>query len=451
MICRDDQGISSLLERMRGLGRLQDMEEILSASALSLGRAIRARRVSSAEVVDAYLQRIDQVNPAINAVVQRVDERARAEARAADDALGRGKTGGPFHGVPFTVKDIFDVAGVVSAAGLAERATHVPDSDAVVVARMRAAGTILLGKTNCPPGGAGVVTENPIYGATRNPYDLDRSPSGSSGGEAAAIAAGASPLGFGSDSGGSIRTPAHYCGIAALRPTVGRVPNTGAFELPGGLSDPRSQIGPMSRWAEDLGPALAIVAGVDWRDSGVIPMPAADPSSVELRRLRVACYADVGTAPPTPETWQAVWDAARTLTGAGAVVEETRPPNLDHAWDITLRYWRSAKLRGREIERLMRDWDAFRTTMLGFIERYDLILCPVADEPAVPLGVEGNGIYCLPYSLTGYPCVVVRAGTSPEGLSIGVQVVARPWREDVALAAARWIETALGGWSPPPL
>src|ERR687898_94017 len=140
------------------------MEEILSASALSLGRAIRTRRVSSAEVVDAYLQRIDQVNPAINAVAQRVDERARAEARAADDALARGETGGPFHGVPFTVKDIFDVAGVVSAVGLAERATYVPESDAAVVARMRGAGAILLGKTNCPPGGTGVVTDNPVYG-----------------------------------------------------------------------------------------------------------------------------------------------------------------------------------------------------------------------------------------------------------------------------------------------
>ena len=426
------------------------MEEILSASALSLGRAIRARRVSSAEVVAAYLQRIDQVNPAINAVVQRVDERARAEARAADAALARGRPGAiprrPVHGQGHLRRRRRRLR-----RGSGGTCAFVPEADAVVVARMRRAGAILLGKTNCPPGGGGVVTENPVYGATRNPYDLDRSPSGSSGGEAAAIAAGASPLGLGSDSGGSIRTPAHYCGIAALRPTVGRVPNTGAFELPGGLTDPRSQIGPMSRWAEDLGPVLAIIAGVDWRDSGVIPMPLADPTSVELRGLHVACYADDGTAPPTPETSQAVWDAARALTGAGAVVEETRPPNLDQAWDITLRYWRSAKLRGREIERLMLDWDGFRTTMLGFIERYDLILCPVADEPAVPLGVEGNGIYCLPYSLTGYPCAVVRAGTSPEGLPIGVQVVARPWREDIALAAAGRIETALGGWSPPPL
>jgi amidase len=207
----------------------------------------------------------------------------------------------------------------------------------------------------------------------------------------------------------------------------------------------------MSRWVEDLGPVLAIVAGVDWRDSGVIPMPLADPASVEPRGLRVACYADDGMAPPTPETSQAVQDAARALAGAGAIVEQTRPPALDQVWDITTRYWRSWELTGAEMERLMRDWDEFRTTMLVFVERYDLILCPVADTPAVPQGVEGNGSYCLPSSLAGYPGAVVRAGTSPEGLPIGVQLVARPWREDVALAAAKRIEMTLGGWRPPPL
>jgi amidase len=427
------------------------MEDILCASAMALGRAIRAKQISSAEVVAASLQRIDRVNPALNAVVQRTDERARAEARAADDALARGENRGPLHGVPFTVKDIFDVAGVVSAAGIEERAAFVPERDAVVVARLRGAGAILIGKTNCPPWGAGVFTDNPVYGATSNPYDLGRSPSGSSGGEAAILAAGGSPLGLGSDSGGSLRMPAHSCGVAALRPTVGRVPNTGALELPGGLSDPRSQVGPLSRWVEDLWPALAVIAGVDWRDSGVIPMPLADPAHLELRGQRVACYTEDGLAPPTPATSQAVRDAAQALADVGAVVEEVRPPNLDRAWDITTRYWRSWELTGTEVQDLMLDWDGFRTGMLGFVERYDLIVCPVADEPALPHGTEGSSGYCAPYSLTGYPCAVVRAGTSPEGLPIGVQVVAKPWREDVAVAAAGRIEVALGGWRPPPL
>lgn len=193
------------------------MEELTHASAIALGRAIRAREVSAAEVVAAYLQRIDRVNPALNAVVQRADDRARAEARAADAALARGESRGPLHGVPFTVKDIFDVAGIVSAAGVEERAAFVPERDAVVVARLRAAGAILIGKTNCPPWGAGVLTDNPVYGVTSNPYDPGRSPSGSSGGEAAILAAGGSPLGLGSDSGGASvcrRTPAAWprCG-----------------------------------------------------------------------------------------------------------------------------------------------------------------------------------------------------------------------------------------------
>ena len=207
----------------------------------------------------------------------------------------------------------------------------------------------------------------------------------------------------------------------------------------------------MSRRVEDLWPALAVIAGVDWQDSGVIPMPLADPTGVAMRGQRVACYTEDGLAPPTPETSQAVRDAAQALADAGAVVEEVRPPNLDRAWDITTRYWRSWELTGTEVQDLMLDWDGFRTGMLGFVERYDLIVCPVADEPALPHGTEGSSGYCAPYSLTGYPCAVVRAGTSPEGLPIGVQVVARPWREDVALAAAGRIEVALGGWRPPPL
>ncbi|MEE8567387.1 MAG: amidase, partial [Anaerolineales bacterium] len=251
------------------------------ASATALAQRIRAKDVSSEEIVNACLQRIEAVNPRLNAVVQLAADTARAEAREADAALAREKIKGPFHGVPFTVKDVFDTAGVISAAGIEERASYVPEQDAVVVARMRAAGAILLGKTNCPPWGAGGESDNPVYGRTNNPYDQTRTPGGSSGGEAAIIAAGGSPLGLGSDSGGSIRVPAHFCGIAGLRPTVGRIPNTGVFNHPGGLSDPRTQIGPMSRFVEDLGLTLSVISGVDWRDSGVIPMPLGDPQAVD--------------------------------------------------------------------------------------------------------------------------------------------------------------------------
>jgi len=413
----------------------QVMDQLLYASSTTLAQHIRAKDVSSEEIVNACLQRIEVVNPQLNAVVQLTADTARTQAREADAALARGKIKGPLHGVPFTVKDVFDTAGVISAVGIEERASYVPEQDAVVVARMRAAGAILLGKTNCPPWGAGGESDNPVYGRTNNPYDQTRTPGGSSGGEAAIIAAGGSPLGLGSDSGGSIRVPAHFCGVAGLRPTVGRVPNTGVFNHPGGLSDLRTQIGPMSRFVEDLGLALSVISGVDWRDSGVIPMPLGDPKAIDIEGLRVAFYIDDGIATPTPETADLVSTTASVLAGAG------------------LRYWRQSELNGEKIEQLMTEWDSLRCTLLSFMENYDVLLCPACYSPAVPHGTmqDIEFSYALPYSLTGWPCVVVRAGTSPEGLPIGVQVVARPWREDVVLAVAQQIETALGGWQRPPI
>ena len=217
-------------------------------------------------------------------------DRALDEARAADASLARRRALGPLHGVPFTAKDVFDTAGVETSVGIPERVGVVPTEDAMAVARMRRAGAILLGKTNVPPGGAGGVTDNTVHGRTNNPYSMERSPGGSSGGEATIQGAGGSPVGLGSDSGGSLRVPAHFCGVTALKPTTGRVPNTGAFQQPGGLSDTRTQIGPLSRYAEDLGLVLELVAGPDGRDSGVVPMPVGDPEAVELRGLRVAFY-----------------------------------------------------------------------------------------------------------------------------------------------------------------
>jgi amidase len=429
------------------------MEELIYTSAAELAAAIRTRQVSSEEVVEAYLQRIEAVNPRLNAVVQLVPDSARLQAREADAMLARDEISGPLHGVPFTVKDVFDAAGVVSAAGLEERAGFVPEQDAVVVARMKAAGAILLGKTNCPPGGGGGRTDNPVYGRTNNPYDLACTPAGSSGGEAAAIAAGESPLGLGSDSGGSIRVPAHFCGIAGLKPSSGRVPNTGTFNHPGGLSDYRTQIGPIARYVKDLALVFPIIAGVDGCDSGVIPMPLGDPEAVELNGLRVAFYTDDDEATPTRETITTVESAAHGLSAAGLIVEESRPACLSESRSITECYWRTGQLSGAEVEQMFLDWDRFRSAMLAFIANYDMILCPADYRPASRHGEEAElrFNYTLPFSLTGWPCVVVRAGASPEGLPIGVQLVARPWREDVALAAAEYIETALGGWQRPPV
>src|SRR6185312_3476401 len=217
------------------------MDTLTFRSARALAQAIRAREISAVEVVEAHLSRIAAVNPALNAVVQLTDQTARQQARAADTALVRGEPLGPLHGVPFTVKDVIETAGVVCAAGLPERASFIPARDATVVARLRAAGDILLGKTNVPDGGGGIECVNPVYGRTNNPYGLDRTPGGSSGGEAAIIAAGGSPLGLGSDSGGSIRLPAHNCGVVGIKPTTNRVPATGAGHS-ADLSDARTVV-----------------------------------------------------------------------------------------------------------------------------------------------------------------------------------------------------------------
>jgi amidase len=430
------------------------MDELIFSSATALAQAIRDRQVSSEEVVEAHLRRIEAVNPRLNAVVQLTADSARAQAREADAALARGEIRGPLHGVPFTIKDWLETEGIVCAGGFKERADFVPKQDATVVARMRAAGAVLLGKTNAllldpTSGGA---AGNPVYGCTNNPYDLSRTPGYSSGGEAAIIAAGGSPLGLGSDSGGSIRIPAHFCGIAGLRPTTGRVPSTGHFPRIYPLSDPRTQIGPMARVVEDLALALPIISGVDWRDPSVIDIPLGDPAAVRLPGLRTAFYTDDGIACPTPDTIKTVRAAARALSDAGLIVEETRPRRVEETYEITLKYWRRRQMTGAEVDDSLFEWDRFRRAMLSFMESHDVILCPVCERPAMPHGETGARAardisYTLTYSLTGWPCVAVRAGTSPEGLPIGVQVVARPWREDVALAVAQQIERALGGWA----
>lgn len=431
---------------------MQALEDVVRTAARELAAAIGDRRLSSVEVVQAHLRRIEAVNPQLNAIVQVTADAALARAREADAALARGDVAGPLHGVPFTAKDICDAAGVISAAGLPRRARFVPDQDAVVVARMKSAGGILLGKTNVPPGGGGGETDNAVYGRTRNPYDPDRTVGGSSGGEAAAIAACLSPVGIGSDSGGSIRVPAHFCGVAALKPTSGRVPATGTLNLPGGLSDYRSQIGPMARYVDDLTLAFPILAGEDGWDSAVVPMPVCDPAEVTIRRLRVAWYGDDGLTSPTAEITAAVRAAADSLGQAGASLEEARPACLADSRPITERYWQMAAHRQVDVPRLLADWDAFRSAMLAFVARFDAILCPVDSLAATPAGEEAphRFDYTLPFSLCGWPCVVVRVGASADGMPVGVQVVARSFREDVALAVARHVERATGGWRPPP-
>jgi amidase len=458
------------------------MDELIYASAARLANAIRTKQVSSYETVTAYLERIEAVNPKLNAVVQLTAETALEQARQADAGLARGEVKGPLHGLPLTLKDSLDTAGVISTGGTTGRARFIPDRDATVVARLRVAGAILLGKTNTPELTLAGETDNAVYGRTNNPYDLSRTPGGSSGGAAAIIAAGGSPLDLGSDTGGSIRIPAHFCGIAGIRPTSGRVPRTGhiiSFDV--GALDALTQIGPMARFVEDLVLTLPLIAGPDWRDPAIVPMPLGDPRAVELKHLRLCFYTSNQVAPPTPETVETVKTAVATLAEAGLVVEEKRPPGIEGAselWDRLyladggalvrklLHRFGTVKMhsaldwsqKGKplsldEFNDLLIEWDMFRSAMLAFMEPYDLILCPAGPGPANLHGPveDGTFSYVGAYNLTGWPGAVVRCGASPEGLPIGVQIIARPWREDVALAVAQHLETALGGWQRPML
>jgi amidase len=424
-----------------------------------IARAVATGHLSAVEVVTAHLARIDAVNPQLNALVKIDRDQALASAVEADARVRNGQALGPLHGVPFTVKDVIDLAGVIGAAGIPERCHLVAATDAVVVARLKAAGAIAIGKTNCPPGGGGGETDNPVYGRTSNPHDLHRSPGGSSGGEAAAVAAGLSAFGVGSDSGGSLRVPAHFCGVVTLKPTVGRVPHTGVFNHPGGLSDVRSQIGIVARTVRDVELVWPLLAGPDGCDSGVIPMPLPPvgavtgdrANSMNLRGLKVALYSDDGIATPSTETVATVNAAGRALSRAGASVESARPPDLDQAWTITRRYWAMDELTGREVQQLFADWDLFRSRQLAFMADFDAIVCP-ADATTAPLqGVVPPLLfsYSLPSSLCGWPGAVVRAGTDRAGLPIGVQIIARPWHEHIALALAARVESVLGGWQAP--
>ncbi len=433
------------------------MDDLTTASAADLAAAIRAKKVSSLEVVEAHLERIANVNPNINAVAQLAAESARAAARDADGALAAGAADlGPLHGVPFTVKDWIETKGVVCAAGFEERADFVPKRDATVVARMRQAGAIMLAKT-------AVQVESKVYGRVRNPYDPSRIPGASSSGEAALIAACGSPLGLASDSGGSIRVPAAYCGVAGLKPTSGRVPSTGHFPRIGELGDPRTQIGPIARCVGDLALVLPVIAGVDWRDPSVVPMPLRDVDDVDIAALRVAWYSGHQGVEPDAAVAQMVRDVAESLAAACRFVVEAAPPMIERSFDLTMLYWRrvrsaswrewlpgkESELTADEIERSLFEWERLRRAFISFLEGYDVIVSPATAGPAPEEPILDEYLYTLPYSLTGWPCVAVRAGTSPEGLPIAVQVVARPWREDVALAVARRIEQAFGGWQPP--
>ena len=465
------------------------MGNIIYASAKSMAQAVRDKEVSAVELVEAHLGRIEEVNSALNAVVQLAAERARAEAVEADAALARGESKGALHGVPFTLKDSIDTEGIITTGGTLGRKDFVPDADATVTARLRAAGGILLGKTNTPELTYAGETDNLVYGRTNNPFDLSRAPGGSSGGAGAIVCCGGAAFDIGSDTGGSVRGPAHYCGITGIKPNSGRVPRTGHIVPHSfGAVDSLTQNGPMARYVEDLALILSIISGPDWDDPHIVPMPLGNPADVDISGLRVAFYTDNGLRVPTDEIVAAVRSAANALADAGCLVEEDLPraipdnPDINnqlsqgdgqagarrllakygttetHEWMTRLLEKASENMVSvGEYTAVLEKIDSYRSAMLGFMQNYDVIVCPVSAFAALPHGESmtdenRSGInYTATYNITGWPSTVVRGGTSPDGLPIGVQVVARPWREDVSLAVAQYLEGALGGWQRPPM
>lgn len=445
---------------------------------------VRSKSVSALELVNAHLDRIERRNPLLNAFTMVLADSARESARRADQGL----PSGPLHGIPATVKDSFDVAGWPTQLGSYFAPTTPAAEDAAAVSRLRRAGAIILGKTNTPEFLASYETDNFITGRTNNPWDLDRTPGGSSGGEAAAIAGLCSPGGVGSDGGGSIRVPAHFCGIAGLKPTPGRIsmvghrPNEGVNGI--------SVVGPMARSVSDLRILFEVLAGYDDRDPLSAPVSVRQPVLNGLRIGVVERFADV---PVQASVSRAVQDAAAALAGLGFVVDEFRPEGIERAPNLWSFFFselpaRAMKERiaGREAEahwtyteNLDRaldrppasGWqvveslaarDAMRRRLVEQMRRVPVLLMPVSSVVAFPhrerrfqteskaIGLFQAMMPSTAFNLLGFPALAVPFGRSDEGLPVGVQLIARPWEEETLLDIGAMLEAARGAWVAPP-
>jgi Asp-tRNA(Asn)/Glu-tRNA(Gln) amidotransferase A subunit family amidase len=453
---------------------------------------IRDRKVSPVEVLQACLARIDETNPQLNALVTRAPD-AIEKAKDAEAAIMRRDTLGPLHGVPLTIKDTIETAGLRTTSGSRLRAGFIPTRDASAVARLKAAGAIILGKTNCAEMAMDYTADNPVFGRASNPCNPVLTTGGSSGGEAAAIASCMSPGGLGSDLAGSIRIPSHFCGIAGLKPTVGRVPGDGQFPSSTGPYSLGATIGPMARHVSDLALVFNVLAGIETPALSLDEATLIEKSRSWLRGRRVAYYTDDGISPVTEETRSAVKTAALALDEAGLVTEETRPPGVERGHDLWLKLFSRASVvqlrnvyaghedKGGEFVRWrlataddtpapsLDDYigwwlerDRLRATLVQWMEETPLLIAPVGATPAYPHGTHKvtvgertmNTFRAFSYSQTfnvfDLPVVVVPAGRTLAGLPIGVQIVGGPFAEETVLAAAAIIEDALGGWQPPP-
>ncbi len=470
------------------------MSELNFLSAVSMAEQVRQKEISPVELVDAHLERIANLNPRLNAFVQVDDVRARREAQALEAAAVCGDFKGPLHGVPISIKSSLEVAGLRCESGTKLRVGHVAAKDAVLVSRLKAAGAIVLGVTNTAELLMAWETDNVLYGRTNNPWDLARTPGGSSGGEAAAIASGCSAGGVGSDGGGSIRVPAHFSGICGLKPTPGRIPSTGHFPVSAGPFALLGVVGPMARTVGDLLTLFEVMAGPDDGDPLSAPVPLRKIQREELKQIRVGYFEDDGRTPVTPETRVAVQTAAEGLVRAGLQVVPFRPEGLEQARDLWWKLFGTAGgmilgplTKGHESElspilkeflnwvaaepphtghTLLYTWllrDELRNQLLAQTQVFPILLCPAAAIPAFRHGervwkVEGKTVKYLDawsytewFNLLGNPGAVVPVGQSTEGLPIGVQIVGRPWEEELVLAVAAEVERECGGFRKPPI
>jgi amidase len=480
------------------------MSDIIFATAQELATRIRQRHVTATEVLEAHLTQIARYNSPLNAIVTLDEERARTRAKEADKALARGEVWGPLHGVPITIKDAIETAGLRTTGGFPLLTDYVPPTDAPVVARLRVAGSIIVGKTNLSVLSADFRADNPIFGCTNNPWDVGRTPGGSTGGGAAALAAGLTSLEIGSDLAGSVRVPAHYCGVYSLKPTEHRIPTTGHIPEPPGL--PRgvrhmNTIGPLARSVEDLTLALHLIAGPDGYQWEVPPVPLDEAADRPLSMTRLAWTDDFGGVPVTEDTRVALATLVEELRRRGCQIERKTPEGFDFTtawetcWEILLTE-RAATAPERAAERVaaldarpdsavamlrgmargaratMQQYtesltrrDILITALEQFLARWDAWLCPVSVGPAIehcpfgtPVDVDGQQVpyfvagfaYTCPFNLTGHPVVVLPLTRSAAGLPIGLQVIGRRWGEMQLLAIAAQLTKVIGPFQRPP-
>jgi amidase len=460
-------------------------DDAVFAPAYELARSVREREISSRELLEVFVSRVERLNGSVNAVVTLDVERARTAADRADDALARGARVGPLHGLPVTIKDAIETEGIRSTGGAVELTDHVPTVDAPVVSRVKAAGAIVFAKTNVPRWSGDLQTYNEIFGTTNNPWSFDRVPGGSSGGAATSVACGFTSFEIGTDIGGSVRIPSHCCGVFGLKPSFGVVPQRGYLDhVGGGTTDADINVfGPIARSARDLDLLLDVVAGplapdaVAWR----LELPPARFDAPAGARIGV--WFDVDDAPIDREYRALLGAAADRLADAGARVEETRPTvNFGEQVDLFSRMILPAISPSLDPEHQevlsgsYRQWlrtEEQRTSLRGvwaeWFEDHDLLLCPVMGVPAfehqqdhdfmtrsVTINGQRRGYTELVswaglIGITGHPSAVPPIGRTAAGIPVGMQMVGGYLRDRDATAGARIAETVIGGFTPPPL